>query len=688
MKRFLIGLLRLLHKLMWGFVVLVILLILLFAFAAYGIPGTWVQSKLDAMVDAETGKLTVEHISYLPLRGLTIKGVALRSPEGKLMAGCSQAQLTFPLFSLESPSERLRRITIEDLYIEQPVLDDSDEPPPDFSQIDLPIMKDVQVKLVRPDICGIAAEYAMATLNMTEKNLCVTHISARLNSTGEHAEGTVEVDLNQQVVSLALRGHLYQTRLNPIWEILELETVRHYSDNFHLKAPAWGDVNIRVGLNKYHNIFQLSGDIVALGGGDYCGVPFDEASTTLTSQGVRATRTTFDAMKAYRSGTLVAEGSLLFDVGEDLFEFTARNYSLSPKECLQIIDEPFTDVIPPILAPEPPQLNIRGTLPLMTEQAPSKVILDGTLLFPSGGTVQGLKTDLLKTELKMKGGVITLRHLHAKLPTDAGEVDGTVSFVISDDADFADISAAARFVNVSLQDVISPFSRSKNIPTAKLNGFADLNCRTGEDILSSLHGDFNCTLEGELITRARIFSKLTNVIADYIPGISSLTDSSKALLVGTIDKGVVVIPDFELTGDLLSIEGSILFDLPGDTVNAELSVGNFKRGSVMGYLTRWATTPVNTFLWQIRLNGPRDNIEWEIHTLVNRLWDSTLGREASSTTTTETEEDSSGGFFSWLGFGSDDDDASQAHETPADEAPDVTDTPHIRPIEPTVPVAE
>ncbi len=664
MRRFLLFLLRALHGLTWLFVVVLVLLFILLVVAACGIPGSWLQSYLDDMVSPEVGTLTVERISYLPIRGLTIKGMALKSQDGELLVGMSRSNFEFPLFSLRSFADRLKSVTIEDLYVAIPQELSPDDIEFDFSTLELPQLKDVQLTLVRPNIIEVTAESAIAQVSVEGQRLLAKDITVQVSQQGEMVEGTVIADFQQQVVDLSLRGHAYQTRINGIWRALNLDIVRHYSDNFHLNAPAWGDMEIRVGLNPRHDIFHLEGDIVALAGGNYCGVPFDEGITHVVSDNVYDTHTVFSGIKAYRDNELLGTGMLTFDVGSETFEFEVESERLSPVECLQIIDEPFTDRIPEIVATVPPKLKLRGTLPLYRVQEMSeKIYLDGEIIFPEGGTCLGLKTTYIESELRMGNNVISLKDTTVRFPSGDGEVNGNASFALSPAADFMDVSVATHLKNVSILDIAKPFSRSENIPDAMVNGFVDISCRTDETIKSSLHGDFNLLVEGEILTRAQIFSVLTDVLADYVPGVSSITDVSQAKVNGSIDNGVLLVPDFELTGDLLSVEGTIAFNIPQDTVYAELSAGNFKRGSVLGYLTRWATKPVNSLVWQIRLSGPRDDIEWTIHTFVNRIWDSTLGDDTTPLTP-KTEDEDEGGLFdgvlSIFGLGDDEEDEPEA----------------------------
>ena len=41
----------------------------------------------------------------------------------------------------------------------------------------------------------------------------------------------------------------------------------------------------------------------------------------------------------------------------------------------------------------------------------------------------------------------------------------------------------------------------------------------------------------------------------------------------------------------------------------------------MGRLTRWATVPVNRFLWRVHVSGPIAAPEWVIVTFIGRFFD-------------------------------------------------------------------
>ena len=211
---------------------------------------------------------------------------------------------------------------------------------------------------------------------------------------------------------------------------------------------------------------------------------------------------------------------------------------------------------------------------------------------------------------------------------EAGTVTGRAALTIPESAEYADLDLALLLGKVPLNELLVAAGRAPEKPVySQVDGALTLACRLDETLRESLSARFNLALEGGLVTRLPLFAGLTNLLAEHIPGISSLTDTSHVRLSGTADAGVFTIPDFSLTGDLLAIEGDVLYNLPKDQLFAEVMAGNFKRGSVMGTLTRWVTLPINRFLWKIRVTGPISDPQWRIVTFVGNLWEKATGEE-------------------------------------------------------------
>lgn len=631
---------RLIHGLLWVVIGLAAVLFLGLCAAAYGLRGSWVQGWLDERVPAEVGRLAFERLSYLPGRGLTVEALALRDRAGKVLVSCSRAEVGLRIFSWGPWTERLEEVTVWDLFVAQlehdperqpehtPLPPELRRPLPDFAALPIPDLPELPLHLIRPDVLEIRLDDVTGALVMDAATHRVTfrNLHGRIDQDGQWAEAEVLLDFLDASAKATIRGFIYQQRLNGIYRALDFPIIQAYSDLFTLRQPAWGDCSFTVGFDKYRNLFNLRVDIAARAG-DYCGVPFDEAEATIRCRGIWDAVTTIEPIIARRAGKIVAQGSLRFDCPADTFTFTAHGLGLQPRECFDLVHEPFTELIPEVTGTQPPEVVVTGSLPLLTEQTPGKIRLDGRFRFDHGGEAFGLAFKRLESEVTMANGRLTFQNLSAELG-EAGTVTGRAAIDIPESAEYADLDLALLLGKVPLNDILLAAGRPPEKPVySQVDGALTLGCRLDETLRESLSARFNLALEGGLVTRLPLFAGLTNLLAEYIPGISSLTDTSHVKLSGTADAGIFTIPDFSLTGDLLAIEGDVLYNLPQDQLFAEVMAGNFKRGSVMGTLTRWVTLPINRFLWKIRVTGPLSDPQWRIVTFVGNLWEKATGEE-------------------------------------------------------------
>lgn len=631
---------RLIHGLLWVVIGLVAVLFLGLCAAAYGLRGSWVQGWLDERVPAEVGHLTFERLSYLPGRGLTVEALALRDRAGKVLVSCSRAEVGLRIFCWGPWTERLKEVTVWDLFVAQLEHDPNRQPErtpqspelrrplPDFAALPIPDLPELPLHLIRPDVLEIRLDDMTGALVMDAATHRITfrNLHGRIDQDGQWAEAEVLLDFLDASAKATIRGFIYQQRLNGIYRALDFPIIQAYSDLFTLRQPAWGDCSFTVGFDKYRNLFNLRVDIAARAG-DYCGVPFDEAETTIRCRGIWDAVTTIEPIIARRAGKIVAQGSLRFDCPADTFTFTAHGTGLQPRECFDLVHEPFTELIPEVTGIQPPEVVVTGSLPLLTEQTPGKIRLDGRFRFDHGGEAFGLAFKRLESEVTMANGRLTFQNLSAEVG-EAGNVTGRAALDIPESAEYADLDLALLLGKVPLNEILVAAGRAPEKPVySQVDGALTLGCRLDETLRESLSARFNLALEGGLVTRLPLFAGLTNLLAEYIPGISSLTDTSHVKLSGTADAGIFTIPDFSLTGDLLAIEGDVLYNLPQDQLFAEVMAGNFKRGSVMGTLTRWVTLPINRFLWKIRVTGSLSDPQWRIVTFVGNLWEKATGEE-------------------------------------------------------------
>jgi hypothetical protein len=152
-------------------------------------------------------------------------------------------------------------------------------------------------------------------------------------------------------------------------------------------------------------------------------------------------------------------------------------------------------------------------------------------------------------------------------------------------------------------------------------GEVDLSVRTDKTFKESLQANFDLVVDGGLIGRIPLFAGFTDIMAENIPGISTLTDTSVVKLQGSATNGHFAIPHFSLSGGLFMIEGPVTYDLPKDYLEAMVIAGVFKKDTLIGSLTRWATVPVTKLLWQLHVTGPINNPKWQNRTIVDKIWE-------------------------------------------------------------------
>lgn len=613
--------LKLAHGLLLGLYVVGSLLLVGLGVLAYGLPGRWFQGWLDEWVPQGQGRLAVQWLAYIPGRGLTLEEVTLHSPEGRLLASVKKGRVDFHLLTSGSFVERLKAIDLDDLYVAQIVYDD--EAPevelPDFAAIELPEVSDVALHLTRPNILELRVEEASGRVTLEKHRVLFQQIKGRIHGEDEYAEGEVIIDLQAGVVSSTIRGFSVPERIRGVWHALDFPLIEEYCDNFTLTHPIWADCTFNVGLDKYRNIFELRLDLTSDAGGAYNGVPFDSGETTIRCRGIWDTETVIEPMIARRAGKIAATGSMTFDCATDTFSFHVQGDGIFPEEYRKILDLDCLSVIPKLTSDAPPVVVLSGAFPFLLPPTPADITLSGSAMLSGNGAIMDVAFADAQTDLSMTGGTFSIENLRLTV-ADKGSITGNIRFAIPPTADYTDLSAQLDLVQLPLSKVLAPLNLP-NVPDLLANGTLALGCRTDDKYRESLHGTFSIELGGSIISRLRLFAGFTDVIADNIPGISSITDVSTAKLEGTIKDGLIDIPDFNLTGDLFAMEGPVTYNLPKDKLYALLSVGNFKRDSVMGTLTRWALVPATRFLLQIELTGPIADPEWNIVTFVEKLWD-------------------------------------------------------------------
>lgn len=618
------------HYLCWTIFLFLLLIVILFTWLAYGIPGEWLQRYIDTYVPASMGKVSVGSVSFRLGKGLIVEDFKWMNPQtGDKLLSFSTLTTKVSLFNFEPLSQRIKHVTIDNLYVAQIVytnsfVDPRDRYQPrsesfDFSEIDFTLAP-FTIEVRYPDVLDITAERLTATCEV--KNQCVyvtdIYVAVEKNST---VKGEVIVDFKGGYIDLELAGTANHTKLNGIYRALDFELLETYSDYFHIHAPSYGDAKIRIGLDKYENIFELDLDATVLVPGDFCGVHFDEGVGHIAVQGIWDTRTEITDVTVRREGEVVAKGEIFFNCISDRFSFDAEATGLQPQECYKIINLPFIEVLPPITCEQNPTIKIKGELPLLTPQRPDNVVLrEG--YFKSNGpcSIYGdYRVESAEMTFGMLRGAFVIPELYVTVGENQEEhLEGILEVHVPNHGEYVDIYTEFATDGLSLKKISSTFSEMLGDDAACV-GVGELYCRTDETFLSTLWANFDMKINGKKLTRFNVFSIITDFMANNIPGISSITDANEFYAQGIIRNGVVDIDRARLEGSLFSIEGPVRYNFLNEEIKASLIVGIFNEDSLIGKTTRMFFLPLARTMWQVHISGTISDPKWNLQTIVGSM---------------------------------------------------------------------
>ncbi len=634
---------------------------LFFIVLAIGLPGRWIKPFIQRYLPADVGEITFDWIAYRPYHGLILKNfVFTLSETNKPLVRVGKIDVEIELFTDKDLFNRIQKIHLNDFYLAQlPQNHPYDDPrgiyQPHTSFPNLqgycPTISPIQIIIHNADVLDIQGESLFASFEAKEDKLIFNQLLAKLRP-GDEVKGELVINLATTIVDLHLKGYALNTDINGVYRVLNFPLIEKYSNKFTLQHNAWADAKFSFSLDKYRNQFEGIIQLETFAGGAYCDVPFDSGKGVIITRGVWNNHTEIKNIQAFREGKLAASGDLTFNTSMNRFSFKAKNYHLTPKECLKLIDMPFTKVIPEVkIADEKSSsLTIEGYLPFLTPQEPKDVVItSGYFDSFTPCSIYGCNFGTLSGNIQMKDGIVTLDNLSVT-DNHGGSASGQIMVKIPPSATYVDAEANFSFNGLHLKIADDNLSLSEILgQDAVVIGETKLSCRMDDTLFSTLNSTFDLNLQGQLLNRFPLFAGLTNLFADYVPGVSFLTDAKKMFLKGRVVNGKVDIPSFQLEGSFFNVEGPITYDLKTEKIDAALIIGFFKKGSIASQLTRWVTAPLMENLWQVHLTGTKDNPIWSSQTIIGQMKDVLLGgsdkyskmKQESENTKKEKEESSS-----------------------------------------------
>ena len=135
-----------------------------------------------------------------------------------------------------------------------------------------------------------------------------------------------------------------------------------------------------------------------------------------------------------------------------------------------------------------------------------------------------------------------------------------------------------------------------------------------------LNGEGHLKITDGHLTRFKLFAGLTEQLAERVPGVSSIVDSTAASADYRIENGVLKTDNIYIEGGLFSVKMSGWFDAVKNDMDFRVRVQFSKNDTLLGkYLINPVTWPFTKLLFEFRLKGRPDEPKWEYVSVLDRV---------------------------------------------------------------------
>ncbi len=147
--------------------------------------------------------------------------------------------------------------------------------------------------------------------------------------------------------------------------------------------------------------------------------------------------------------------------------------------------------------------------------------------------------------------------------------------------------------------------------------------RSMGDDLSLLNGRGHVEIRDGQLMRLSGFKGLLDLLADKVPGVAWLTDSTQASCDYTIESGVVKSEDIYIEGTLFSLKMYGAYDAVKDALDYTVRVQFTKKDSIVGRILHPLTWPFTKLLLEFRLTGTSEHPKWSYISVIDRVLEAT-----------------------------------------------------------------
>ena len=585
------------------------------------------------VVDSITAKCSTDNFlldcenAYFSFRyGLRLFNISLydKRKEDAFSNPVARAKIVHYEFSKKT----LRLDTLEyerlsDSYY-NPVDDGSpDEAPLDFEIPDIPV---TTIVMTSPSILGLKPDKVALNVNMIPQMGCIAFNDLEIVSSSRHGDtvlrGSAMMDIENQKFTSHLKGSATQRQIRPLIETLDVQCALPYMDAFtDIPVPVKCDAFFDVDLLAGDFAMKLKLDVERMGRYNSVPMAYAKGEIDFKSKIIEGRRnvvtkvTVADAEdcegRKLSGWVTVDDFSGKFKVGYD------SKTELMIDDSLKIADFMDPSTFDFVRFDGDSRITVSGFSGTSSDALEFND-LNGEV-WAKSGSLSGFRFSDLNGRYSLKKDVVSLEA--AMAGTDGGKVDFS-GFVWCEkfEDDKAHFALKGSYRNGTLKEWADTLRFDLGERKGSVDIDLDISGVATSNMWNTVNGVGSIRITEGHLARVKVFSGLTELLAEKVPGVSFLVDQTQASADFKFDNGIVSTKNLYIEGGLVSIKGWGGYDIANDNLDFVVRVQFMKRESLAGKAIHLLTFPVTKTLLEFKVSGSIDDPKWENIQITDRIF--------------------------------------------------------------------
>lgn len=493
-------------------------------------------------------------------------------------------------------------------------------------EFDIPNIKGLSVTLNSPQILGLTPDTVSCKVKTVPDKKCIVINDVRVDLPGRDCDtivtGDLTVDLENQKIRTKFGGAATQRQIRPLLEALDIQCSLPYMDAFtDIYKPVDADCKIEVDLFTLDFYMLLNLDVTKMGKYNLVPMAFAKGGLLFYSKikedkRIVALKVFVDSSENHANKSL--SGWLTVDdfSGRYKLDYDVKN-ELDIESALKIAD--FMD--PSLLSFVNLGLNSLVTVKGRTGTSSDDIDLNSLRgeFKAQSGALDGYKYVDLAGRYSFEGDVVSI---DAEMKGISGGKVKFSSGIFCEkfEDDKAHFKLKGSYQGGSLKELADAFSFDLGERKGDVDIDLDISGKVSTNIWQSVDGRGRAKITNGHLARMKLFSGLTGLLAERVPGISFLVDQTQASADFTFDNGVFITDNLYIEGGLVSVKGWGRYDIAKDNLDFVARVQFAKKESIASKIIHPLTYPFTKLLLEFKVTGPMDNPKWEHIEIADRIF--------------------------------------------------------------------